>query len=349
MNKNFYFSVIGLVVVSLFIVFLSTSSETTGSTSLDKIEDTREAQEIKKNVLYEQREKAKINETEAWTRDDNTDEGAHEGGSDVMKNPYAMAEGLDKLVRLANADGGYDFENVNKTKQDLLVLAKNNSVALDELLTAYSDNLTNESIQDLLFQIVSQVKDPKVEALGRELALSSDRDNRIAGFDLLGELQIPSEANLKLSMDALAQDTNDKELVLSALHALPKMPLSAEDNGKVVDMLSDLSTNENEAIRSESLISTAKWAKTEEELSAVIKALDSETIDDRISAAMALEQSTVVGTSLKTSLLAKIQDQNELWEVRSMSANALGRFNLSTSEFSSLQDFRKAQQGGVAH
>ena len=342
--KTPYLIAVGLVIIGLVMGYILGSSSTEANKHIDKKEHlakTKKPDEKKEEVSLDT-EASSITQRARL-------EGKNEGHPRSKENLYKMSEGINELVRLVNADGAYDFKGVNILKQDLLNLAKNDKAALDELLVAYADNLNNDRVQDLLFQVVSEVKDPKVEALATELALSSDRDERIAGFDLLGELQIPSEKNLELSMQALEQEQNDKELVLSALHALPKISLSQEDNAEVVGLLSELATNDNEAIRSESLIGIASWAKTQEELGAVVQALDSKTVDDRISAAMALEQSTVVGDDLKLSLLAKIEDDNEVWEVRSMSANALERFDLSSSEFASLQEYKKKQLGGVAN
>jgi hypothetical protein len=243
----------------------------------------------------------------------------------------------------------YDFKAVGKSKKALLTLAKTNANALEELLTSYNDNFDNKKIEQHLFQVLAQVRSPKVEALATELAQSSNRIKSIAGFDLLAELNMPSQKNLNISTSSLREHSSDKELTLAALHALPKIPLSSQENKNIIELLAELSTNDNEAIRSESLLSIGNWAKTEEELDSVVKALSSTTTDDRISAAMALEQSSVVGDNLKTTLLQTLSQENELWEVKSMSANALGRFNLNESEFQALQNFRKVQMGGVKH
>jgi len=278
------------------------------------------------------------------------DDAVKEGGSlaELNGNNNEMAEGIDQLIRLAYADGPVDFAALGKSKQAIVSLAKKDTRALDELILAYSENLSNAMVSNQLSQLISQIKDPKVESLAIQLAESNDRAQRIAGFDLMAELAIPSQRSLTLSSEALQQHQDDKELVLSALHALPKMSLPAQDNREIIELLSELANNDNEAIRSESLITIASWAKTEDELQAVVQALSSDTNDDKISAAMALEQSTVTGDELKLTLLARMSDNNELWEVRSMAANALDRFQLNDGEFSSLTSFRKNQRGGVA-
>lgn len=348
-KKNIFFIAISLVCIGFVLgysVHSSTSQKEVQKDENSKTKDTSIKKSDYDSITSKDKiraELAKIDGSEV-----NMDEGLNEGGNTNTKIEK-MAEGIDELVRLANADGKYDFKAVGQVKQALLDLAKQDSLALEELLVSYSDNLNNESVQDLLFQVVSQVKDPRVEALAKELALSSDRDERIAGFDLLGALQMPSEENLNLSVQALEQEQNDKELVLSALHAMSPMSLPSEKNEEVIDLLSDLTNNEDEAIRSESLISIASWAKTEADLASVVEALDSESVDDKISAAMALEESNVVGDNLKNTLLRKMQDPKELWEVRAMSANALARFELNTSEFSRLQNFRTEQVGGASN
>jgi len=345
-NKIVLLFAVAILCVGLILGYsMGRSSENTAKSDLYEMsEGPKETSKARTESKANNAQEVIVRSTEVLKKD----ETLNEGGND-KKNIDAMRDGVNELIRLANANSMYDFKAIAQHKQALLQLAKTDSAALGDLLAAYADNLNDEKIQALLFDVVAQVKDPQVEALATELALSSDRDAQVAGFELLGELQIPSQENLDLSMNALVQDQNDQDLVLAAIHAMPAVVLSSEKNKEVVDLLSDLAGNDNEAIRSESLLSMAKWAKNEEDLSSVIHALDSDVNDDKISAAMALERSTVVGDNLKASLLAKVSDPNELWEVRAMSANALGRFDLSTSEFSELQDFRQVQVGGVAH
>ena len=348
-NKKLFFIGLGLLIVGATVGYsLGSVSHTNTLVKEEKIQEKIVKNHNSSHENLSDNTEIKREVSLAAKVDTKADEGKNEG-SDVNEDIYKMDKGIDKLIRLANSDDRDNYQEVAQAKQALLNLAKRDTEALDELLEAYSDNIGNENVQALLFQVLSEVKDSKVESLATKLALSSDRNERIAGFDLLGELQIPSKENLNLSVEALQQEQGDKELVLSALHAMTPMPLSSDQNQEVVTLLAELTQNDNEAIRSESLLNIASWAKTESELDPVVKALDSEIADDKISAAMALEQSTVVGNDLKDTLLNKIKDPNELWEVRSMSANALGRFDLSTSEFSSLESFRAQQVGGVEH
>jgi len=67
-------------------------------------------------------------------------------------------------------------------------------------------------------------------------------------------------------------------------------------------------------------------------------------MDDRISAAMALKQSDVVDAELKAVLVERMRDNEELWEVRRMSAEALERFKLDSSEYEAYQAFLSQQQ-----
>ena len=97
------------------------------------------------------------------------------------------------------------------------------------------------------------------------------------------------------------------------------------------------------AVRSEGIFAITKWAKNEQELENVVKALGSDVEDDRISAAMALENSSIVSDVLKNALLVKMKDKAELMEVRVFVANSLKRFDLSNSESSEYTNFRKEQ------
>jgi len=292
------------------------------------------------NVVVSQK-KQTVESTPTTTFSSSPESEAIQRDSDLV-----MSEGISELMVLTFSDGNVDYKRVNDIKKQLLVLARNDREALTTLVTAYRESSSNKMVQEQLLQIVSQIKDVEVENSALALASSSNKDDQLAGLELLGELKIPNDKTVSVIESTLTQNQDDEKLVLAALHALPNMRLSSSQNEGLIDELNQLVMSESEAIRSESIIALGQFAKDETQMEAVLLALNSSVVDDKISAAMALEQSHITGDHIKDVLMTKMQESSELWEVRAMSANALERFNLDDYEYSLLADFRRHQSAG---
>lgn len=236
-----------------------------------------------------------------------------------------------------------NFKALAKLKQSLLSKVKADSAALDELVLALQDNLQNEDVKEQLLQVLAQVKDPKVEQMAQDLALSSSREDKLTGLNLLGDLNMANDETLNIAVSAL-DDNTDGEMLQAAMRAMPNMQISSEQNGEILSRLNDLAQNKDESVRSESLFAIAKQAKTPEQLKPLMSALNSASIDEQISAAMAIEKSTVTSDELKRSLIAQVSNPQSLPEVRAMSANALTRFSLSSAELDVVAKFKQTQQ-----
>ena len=116
----------------------------------------------------------------------------------------------------------------------------------------------------------------------------------------------------------------------------------------IIQVLEGLTQHGNEGVRSASIFEIAKWAKTTVQLDSVRMALTSESTNDRISAAMALQKSPVVSAVLREELIARMVDANELWEIRRMAADSLARFSLDDEQFALFESF-KQEQASVSH
>ncbi len=285
----------------------------------------------------------------------NSDEGVAQEGDFTELSPLEgknqVTVYVDALVELADAGRTprENYQMIGVVQQKLLNTVKQDTQALEYLISAVKRHSRNALIKAQLIQVLSDVPTPEVEQFAKQLVATNDRENQIMGLNLLGDLGISNIDNLNLASSILLESQDDPKILLSALHALPKVNLPEQENIQIVNILSLLTDNRDDAVRSASLLKIPQWAKTEQQLEPVIQSLYSDVADDKISAAMALEQSSVVGERLKNSLLEKMSDNNELWEVRSMSANALSRFSLSEDEFADVERFRQQQMGNVAH
>lgn len=174
-----------------------------------------------------------------------------------------------------------------------------------------------------LGSILSEIKDPNVEALAHELASSPDRLEKIVGLDLLPDLRIPNEFSLELAMQTLEANQDDPDVVLSAINAIPVLPQPQIDTEMIIQVLEGLTQHRDGGVRSPSIFEIAYWAKTTVQLDSVRSALYSESKNDRISAAMALQNCPVVSDVLREELIARMVDPNEHWEIRRSMAKIL--------------------------
>lgn len=272
---------------------------------------------------------------------------------EASNNPNAVNETYDQSMASVNqlalalasdpATPGR-LQNIQKLMQGILDNAKNDSVALEGVITQYQNDPTSD-MGKRLGSVLSQIRDPEVEQMAQQMALSGDPNSVKAGLEVLGGLQIPSEETLAITNEIIRQTSNDPEIIRSAVHAMPVIPLSDEESSEVIEDLSYLADNhDDEGVRSNSIFKIAEWAKTYEDLEPLIRALSpTRSTDDRISAAMALAQTTVIDTRLKDVFISRMVDDNELWEIRRYSAEGLNRFSLTASEFQLLEQFRGEQ------
>lgn len=318
------------------------SGESEDSTASDSsLPFTGQTEDVAKTIIADN----KISNT----IEDGIKEGSFE--NEIPQNFESISKGIEQLNSFLNMNENMNENRgesdnnlaIGKIKQNLLDVAKQNSLALENLISLFEENLDNQSVKDELMDVLSAIKDPEVEALGMKLARSGEHKQIIDGVNLLSQLSIPNEETLALMIQLVSENPTSADILLPAIHAMPIIPVPEEKRSEILGELSGLSQHESEGVRSESIFAISQWAKNEQQLTPIIQALQSETADDKISAVMALGKSPVVSTNLKEILLARMMDENELWEVRSIASDALKRFNLTGSEYSEYKHFKEKQ------
>lgn len=270
-----------------------------------------------------------------------------EGGFSPDISETTSGQALIQSIASANTSHGVNAPGeVGKLQQQLLDAAASDSAVLQQVIDTYRSDPGGPGARELA-HVLGEIRDPKVELLAQELANSGDRSERIKGLDLLGKLQIGNEENYQIAVSNMQANPDDAELVVFALHALPKIARSKSQNQQLMTTLSDLSRHADGGVRSASIFKLGQWAKTAEDVRPLIDTLSSDAKDDRISAAMAIQGSTVSSPQLRDALIERVSDSEELWEVRTMAADSLARFSLEDDQFEQLSQFRR-EQGDVA-
>lgn len=263
---------------------------------------------------------------------------------------YLQADAIlvDLQSTLANEAESKERDQVaGKLQQQLLNVSLQGRRALARVMDAFRADPTS-ILGNHLGSILAEIKDPEVEALAHALASSKDRFEKIAGLNLLADLRIPNESSLELTLQVLAASQEDPDVLLSAINAMPVLPQPQIDTEMIIQILEGLTQHGDEAVRSASIFEIAKWAKTAVQLDSVRNALYSASKNDRISAAMAIQESPVVSDVLREDLIARMVDPDELWEIRRMAADSLARFSLNDEQFALFEAF-KQERASVSH
>lgn len=227
-------------------------------------------------------------------------------------------------------------------KQALLDNAGSDDQALRGLIDALRLDPGSATAEHLL-SILGEVRAPAVEQLGLEMAISDDSEVQAVGLDLLSRLGIAGQDTYDLTRQLLADPNRPPEVLRSAIHALPDIPLPASEANGTIARLGELaSTHPDIGVRSESLFKLGALAKDAGDLRPLTDALAADRhIDERISAAMAIRNSQVVDDGLRRQLLAMMSNPDELWEIRHYAAESLQRFKLSENDYRLYQRFNE--------
>ena len=162
---------------------------------------------------------------------------------------------------------------------------------------------------------------------------------------MLDELSISNSKTLEIVIGYIDSPDSDPDILMRAIHAMPVISGSAQQMENIISKLARLSAKHpSESVRSSSLFKISTWAKDAQDLEAVIQALDKRRPpDDRISAVMAISQSNVTDDSLRDTLVSRMMDTEELWEIRRYSAEALERFKLDDNDYKLYMKFKLEQ------
>jgi beta-galactosidase GanA len=219
-----------------------------------------------------------------------------------------------------------------------------------EFLNGVIDEFLSDPVSETgkyLKSVLAKIKDPEVEAAAQDMVESGDTVTMMIGLDLLGDLGIANPKTYDITSKILEQpDESSPEMLMRAIYAMPVMHLSDPEITNTIDQLGYLASNHShDGVRSNSIFKIVKWAKDYQDLESVVQALDkNRSTDDRISAAMAISQSNVIDDDLRETLLSRMTDEEELWEIRRYAAESLSRFKLRDRDQQLYEAFRREQE-----
>lgn len=234
-------------------------------------------------------------------------------------------------------EAGYDAEDRLRKR------AHSDPAALRSLLSRYSP-VQSVQERELLKSILSTVQAPDVIAFSTRLAASSNAAERKYGFELLQSVA-PEAPETRSLVRRTLQGEQSPEVLVQAIGTLQAGGADPEESAAVVGQLKTLSQHPDPAVRSISVQQLGQWDRTGEAAERLVQALSDRVPEVRQAAVFAIAQSSVRSDLAKAALVARVNDPQEVREVRGSALQALERFALSQEEYASVAQTRAQLRG----
>ena len=250
----------------------------------------------------------------------------------------AEAEKTDPFDMLwARVIAATDQGNTGDDAEDQLrKLLQEQPYYLKRIISLYEKE-PSAQIKEIIRNLLSGIRSPEVFTLSRQLASSTDSEQRIAGLVMLRNLDIyPQEERLLISLSL----TNEQEpaVILQALSALkPPAPaasdapassaavdnIDAKSRPAIINQLQSLTHNTDPAVRSQSVLQLASWDKSQSGLSYFSAALNDPAASVRQTAIFALAQSGSNADVVKQLLNNVINNASENAQIKASARQVL--------------------------
>ncbi|MFZ6641083.1 HEAT repeat domain-containing protein [Undibacterium sp. TC4M20W] len=215
------------------------------------------------------------------------------------------------------------------TQDQLRKLMQEQPYYLKRIISLYQKEASPQ-IREIIRNLLSGIRSPEVFALSRQLASSTESEQRIAGLIMLRDLDIyPQEERhlIRLSLNNEQQPA----VILQALAALkppppptltPPMPdtpvnrIDAQTTKDIISQLQSLTHNADAAVRSQSVLQLAQWDKNDSSLNYFSAALNDPVASVRQTAIFALAQSGTSADAVKQLLDKLISNAGETAQLK---------------------------------
>ncbi len=282
--------------------------------------------------------------------EDQSTTGLHLGDNQATSNyialdyeeSYDIQEALAEIETIYLDPANISIENnyrLSELHNQLSVLASIDKDIRERLTQTFHDHSGN-ALGTFVLEILAQYNDPEIVELGLELVQSNDIDQLKSGLMLLSQKN-SNDSRVSESVELLLEQKITDPAILTMLLDLNMH--SAIDESKTdyqLTVLSELMQHNDAEVRSASIFNYSRHARNEQELEAIFKELQSDSDNDRISAASALSISTINSERIRDELLAKLYDTEELQDVRQAAADGLARFDLTDAQRAAVAEFR---------
>ena len=178
---------------------------------------------------------------------------------------------------------------------------------------------------------------PVVEQMALAFLKDNNHTKQLIGLEVLSVFGGKSRTKgqplaVKIICQANQKTLVTSDLVSAALSLYDSKAFKNEQKSIQLECFNRLAKSEYESIRSESLFNIARLASNPGELAPVISAMKSPIFDIKMSALIALQESSVLAQEVKVALLDIATNSDEKSEFRTTARKLLGRFELTEKD-----------------
>lgn len=210
------------------------------------------------------------------------------------------------------------------TQDQLRKLMQEQPYYLKRIISLYQKE-PSPQIRETIRNLLSGIRSPEVFALSRQLASSTESEQRIAGLIMLRDLDIYPQEERQLIRLSLNNE-QQAAVILQALAALkpptpaaadvPANRIDAQTTKDIISQLQSLTHNPDAAVRSQSVLQLAQWDKNDSSLNYFSAALNDPVASVRQTAIFALAQSGTSADAVKQLLDKLISNAGETAQLK---------------------------------
>jgi len=241
-----------------------------------------------------------------------------------------------KITNLIDFISNNDFEKINTSKNELVLILKTSEVSIDVLILAIKKHHFNPRIYTQLMSLLTTNTSSTLETKGYELAVSFNRIEKLIGLEILSESLISTKQTLELTSEIIC-NSQDVEVVKAAIILFPNLTQSKSRTSEIIDCFKRALMFDDISIQSESLFKISKLTMNKNDLLLVMSFLNKPEHDLKMSAALAIEKTVIFDQSVKLFLFKYLENFDRSREIRLILVKHLKKFNLNESEISHLK------------
>jgi hypothetical protein len=197
----------------------------------------------------------------------------------------------------------------------------------------------------MLGSVLSSTKDTEVESAVLHLAQDgSSPEQRLAALEFLNQSQTQQQSTRSALLDVLKNQSEvDNRAVSATMSALTnRRPVSLSEQDGVINAIKPYIESASPSLRKSGINSLAEWAPQDHVvLQTVTAGTQDPDLSVRISAVQSLGQNGFRFEDVRDTIITKLQDQQENFQVRVAAWRALDNYPLDDQTYSTYAEFKR--------
>jgi hypothetical protein len=220
-------------------------------------------------------------------------------------------------------------------------ILKNDGRARTDLLMRYSKE-TDAFARSQLRILLSFVPNDDVRAFAIRMGTDGNPTLRAEGFEMLRNIQMSSAEARELLIGAISTEQDTAALRAAIASLMPGASPSPQESARIVEQLNRIVQHSSPEVRGESLLALTRWDRSGAAEGLVFNGLTDPQAPVQEAAMTSLFENPIRSDRVKSALVKVAADTGNLPQTRMMAVEALGGFNLTQQENTTLAKLRES-------